>query len=234
MGVNGAKFMREAYQQQLQELRDKLLIMGSMVIQALGDSIDALKTHDIENARRIIAEDKKINALKFEIEDEVLTLIATQQPMAGDMRLLAAVLEISGELERMGDYAKGISRITLMLGPECTLRIPAEIQLMADKGVDMLRRALDAFVGQDLVAARAIPLEDDEMDTMYNRVNRELIARVMAHPSRGDQLNYISWAAHNLERFGDRVTNICERTMYTITGEFSEFDAREPAGSGVN
>ena len=147
--------------------------------------------------------------------------LATQQPTARDLRLIAGVMEINIELERMGDYAKGISRITIMLGPECTMRIPAEIQQMADIGLWTCCAArwirLSTRTWQ---TARAIPLEDDEMDTMYNRVNRDLIARVMAHPSRSDQLNYISWAAHNLERFGDRVTNICERTMYTITGEF--------------
>lgn len=225
---------RVYFDQELQKLQDDLVVFGSMVSDAILDSVKAMRERDVAKAERIVGYDRMLNERRFGIEDRCLTLLATQQPTARDLRLIAGVMEINIELERMGDYAKGISRITTMLGPECTLRIPAEIQQMADKGVDMLRRALDAFVNQDLETAKVIPLEDDEIDTMYNRVNRELIARVMAHPSRSDQLNYISWAAHNLERFGDRVTNICERTMYTITGEFLEFDAREPEGSGVN
>lgn len=226
--------MREAYQQQLQELRDKLLIMGSMVIQALGDSVDALKTHDIEDARRIIAEDKKINALKFEIEDEVLTLIATQQPMAGDMRLLAAVLEISGELERMGDYAKGIGRIVIYMDGKPPIKPLVDVPRMHEIVVDMLQRALDAFVNHDVAAAKTIPADDDTVDALYNQVNRELITLIMAHPEQIEQANYLSWAAHNLERAADRVTNICERVIYTETGVYREVDTAEFGISGVN
>ena len=225
---------RVYFDQELQRLQDDLIVFGSMVTEAILESVKALRERDVEKAEKIIGYDRTLNERRFNIEDRCLTLLATQQPAARDLRLIAGVMEINTELERMGDYAKGIGRIILMLGPECTLRIPVEIQQMADVGVSMLRRALDAFVNQDLAAARVIPLEDDELDVLYNRVNRELIGRVMAHPSRSDQLNYVSWAAHNLERFGDRVTNICERTMYTITGEFLEFDAREPAASGVN
>ncbi len=225
---------RAYFDHELQKLQDDLISFGSMVSEAILDSVKALQERDVVNAEKIVAYDQTLNELRFDIEDRCLTLLATQQPAARDLRLIAGVMEINIELERMGDYAKGISRITLMLGPECTLRIPKEIQQMAGLGVDLQRKALDAFVGQDLDTAKAIPFEDDKMDAMYNQVNRELITRIMAHPNRGDQLNYISWAAHNLERFGDRVTNICERTIYTITGEYSEFDAREPAASGVN
>lgn len=225
---------RVYFDQELQQLQDDLIVFGSMVTEALLDSVKAMRERDVVKAERIVGYDKTLNKRRFGIEDRCLTLLATQQPTAGDLRLIAAVMEINIELERMGDYAKGIGRITLMLGPECQIRVPPEIQHMATKGVDMLRRALDAFINSDLDAARSIPLEDDELDAMYNQVNRDLIARVMAHPARSDQLNYMSWAAHNLERFGDRVTNICERIMYTITGEFLEFDAREPSASGVN
>jgi phosphate transport system protein len=226
--------IRGYFDQELQQLQDDLIVLGSMVSEALQDAVAALRERRVDKAERIIAYDRVLNERRFAIEDRCLTLLATQQPTAGDLRLIAAVLEISMELERMGDYAKGIGRITVMLGPECTIRIPPEIQQMTDFGMDMLRRALDAFINHDLSAARSIPLEDDAVDRLYNQVNRELITRVMAHPSRSDQLNYVSWAAHNLERFSDRVTNICERIIYTITGEFREFDAHEPEASGVN
>jgi phosphate transport system protein len=226
--------MRDAYRQQLQDLRDKLLIMGSMASRALGDSIDALKTQDLDEARRIIAEDKRINGLKFEIEDEVLALIAMQQPMAGDMRLLAAMLEISGELERIGDYAKGIGRIVVYMDGHTPLKPLVDIPRMYEIVVDMLQRALDAFINHDVEAARNIPLEDDVVDALYNQINSELIMLIMANPSQIEQANYLTWAAHNLERAADRVTNICERIIYTETGVFREIDATEFGVSGMN
>ena len=226
--------MREAYRQQLQDLRDKLLIMGSMVTRALGDAVAALKEQDIDAARRIIAEDKRVNALKFEIEDEALALIAMQQPMAGDMRLLAAILEISGELERMGDYAKGIGRIVVYMDGQPPIKPLIDIPRMYEIVVDMLQRSLDAFVNHDVEAARAIPAEDDLVDALYNQVNSELITLIMAHPDQIEQANYLTWAAHNLERAADRVTNICESIIYTETGIYREIDAAEFGVAGVN
>lgn len=225
---------RTYFDQELQKLQDDIIVFGSMVSEALIDSVKALRERDVVKAEKIVGYDRSLNERRFSIEDRCLTLLATQQPTARDLRLIAAVMEVNIELERMGDYAKGISRITRMLGPECTLVIPPQIAQMAEMGVDMLRRALDAFVNQNLDAANSIPLEDDAMDAMYNEVNRDVITRMMAHPDRSDQLNYITWAAHNLERFGDRVTNICERIIYTITGDFHEFDARNADISSVN
>lgn len=221
------------FSRELQKLQDEMIVFGSVVAEAVQDSVRTLRERDLEGARRLIKSDRALNARRFEIEQETLVLLATQQPMASDLRLLAAILEISTELERMGDYAKGIARITLMLGLEPAVRPLPEIQEMADRGTDMMRRALDAFVNRDLEAARQIPLEDDQIDALYNKVNRELVTMMMAHPDRSDHANYMSWAAHNLERFSDRVTNICERIMYTITGEFLEFDADEPGASGI-
>jgi phosphate transport system protein len=157
-----------------------------------------------------------------------------QQPAAKDLRLLAAILEISSELERIGDYAKGISKISLMLGAEPLVKPLGEIPRMCDKVLDVLGRALDAFVTQDVDAARAIPLEDDELDNMYNSVNRTLLDMIVNNPAITDQANQFSWVAHNLERAGDRVTNICERIVYTVTGELLEFDDSEPQMSGTN
>ena len=226
--------LRTFFTRELQKLQDDLLMLGSMVRQALLEAVDALRTRDLEAARRIIAGDREINRRRHAIEDACLSLIATQQPMAGDLRLLAAILEISTELERMGDYAKGIGRINLMLGPEPLVAPLVEIAQMGEKAVDMLGRALDAFVHQDLAAARAIPHEDDVVDDLYNRLNRGLIDVVTANPKLVDRANYLSWVAHNLERAADRVTNICERVIYTITGEFVEFDAEEPYLSCTN
>ncbi|MEZ4621289.1 MAG: phosphate signaling complex protein PhoU [Caldilineaceae bacterium] len=216
--------LRARYEQDLQQLKDELLLMGSMVTQALREAVDILKRQDPAAAEKLIAYDQQINRRRFKIEDDALTLIATQQPMARDMRFLAAVLELASELERIGDYAKGIARITVYLGREPTIKPLVHIPEMAVIVVEMLRASLDAFVNLDVTAARQIPQEDDRIDELYNTVNRELIQLVIANPAIMDRANYYSWAAHNLERAADRVVNICERIVYTVTGEFVEMD----------
>lgn len=226
--------IRTHYARELQRLQEQLLMLGSMVSEAIRASVNALKQRDLETAKRIIANDKEINAQRYRIEDDCLTLIATQQPMAGDLRLLAAILEISTELERMGDYAKGIGRIILHMGYQPLINPLPEIPQMADKALDMLHRSLDAFIHQDVDAARAIPRADDEVDALYNQVNRALLVLIVQQPEVTDHANYLMWAAHNLERAADRVTNICERVVYTVTGEFVEFDADEQAFSGLH
>ena len=163
-----------------------------------------------------------INEKRFDIEEQVMILIATQQPMAHDLRLLASILEIIAELERMGDYAKGIAKINIRMGDEPLLKPLIDIPRMAQKGADMLHRALTAFVNEDVETARAIPAEDDEVDALYNQVYRELMTFVIQDPKTIERANWLLWVAHNLERFADRVTNICERTVFIATGEIRE------------
>ena len=225
---------RTHFDRDLQRLQDDLLLLGSIVRQALGDAVTALCERDLESAKRIVAGDREINMRRFAIEDDCLALIAMQQPAAKDLRLIAAILEISSELERIGDYAKGISKINLMMGPEPFVKPLIDIPRMCDKVQNVLARALDAFVNQDIEVARAIPLEDDELDELYNTINRHLLSMIVKNPAITDHANYLSWVAHNLERAGDRVTNICERVVYTVTGEFVEFDGQEPQMSGTN
>jgi phosphate transport system protein len=219
--------IRQHYEKELQRLQDELLLMGSMVNQALRQAVEILKRQDLAAAQQLITDDKTINRRRFAIEDAVLTLIATQQPMARDMRFLAAVLELSSELERIGDYAKGIARITIYLGQDPVVKPLIHIPQMSAIVNEMLRMALDAFINLDVTTARQIPHEDDKVDELYNTVNRELIQLVIANPSIMDRANYFSWAAHNLERAADRVVNICERIVYTATGEFIEMDVEE-------
>lgn len=216
---------RKLFDLELNQLQDDVLMMGSMVIQALRDAVDVLKRQDVEGGQRLIDGDLVINNKRYNIEMRVLTLIATQQPMAGDLRLLAAVLEIVTELERIGDYAKGIGKITMLLGREPLIKPLTDIPKMCDKVLDMLRRALDAFVEQDLEVARTLPSEDDEVDDLYNKIQRDLLDILLEKPILFDRANYIIWAAHNLERAADRVTNICERIIFTVTGELVEMDA---------
>jgi phosphate transport system protein len=215
---------RENFDRQLNHLLDDVLLLGSMAELAVLSAVEALKKRDIETSRRVYAEDAKINVKRYEIEQNCLTLIATQQPMARDLRLLAAILEIITELERIGDYGKGIARINISL-PEGPLVKPlVDIPKMAELGLDMLHRSLTAFVKKDVETARAIPNEDDAIDALYNRVYRDLLDIIIADPSKADRANYLMWAAHNLERLADRVTNICERIVFVATGEIIELD----------
>jgi phosphate transport system protein len=216
---------RETFERQLQMMVDQVLVLGSMVEQAVLDALDAFKRRDLAAARRIYEADGLINEKRYAIEAGCVTLIATQQPMARDVRFLAAILEIITELERIGDYAKGICKVTQLISEEKIDPVLIDnLQQMANCGLDMLRRALDAFVAVDAESAREIPSEDDSVDQLYNQIYQRLMEQMMQDISTIDHANHIMWAAHNLERLGDRVTNICERVIYVATGEMKELD----------
>ncbi len=218
---------RESLDRELHHLQDEVLLLGSMVEQALLGAVDALRDRNMEVALRIYRDDRLINEKRFAIENAVLILIATQQPMAHDLRILAAVLEVITELERMGDYAKGICKVNRLLGDD-SIPIPIrEITHMAELSVSMLHRALSAFITEDSAMARTIPLEDDLVDDLYNRIYRTMVALMTSDPSTIDHANYLLWVAHNLERAADRVTNICERTVFIATGELMELETDE-------
>src|SRR4030043_1248545 len=216
---------RETFERQLQMILDQVLVLGSMVEQAVLNSLNALKQRDQAAARRIYDADLHINEKRYSIESGCITLIATQQPMARDVRFLAAILEIITELERIGDYAKGICKITQIISEEAIDPVLIdELQQMAACGLDMLRRALDAFVIGDAATAREIPLEDAKVDQLYNQISHKLLEQMMVDSSTIDHASHIMWAAHNLARMADRVTNICERIIYVATGEMKELD----------
>ena len=219
--------VRKTFEIEIQQVKDDVLVLGSMVEQAVLGSIDALKKRDIKASERIFAQDREINAKRFEIENKLMILIATQQPMARDLRILASTLEIVSELERMGDYAKGIANINIRMGDAPLLKPLIDVPRMANKGVDMLHRALTAFVNEDVETAKSIPVEDDEVDALYNQVYRELMTYVIADPTAIERANWLLWVAHNLERFADRVTNICERTIFIATGEMAEIKSSD-------
>ena len=218
---------RENLDRQIQQLLDQVLVLGSMVEQATHNAVNALKNHQPSEARLIYDNDSQINQKRFEIENTCLTLIATQQPMARDLRVIASVLEIATELERMGDYAKGNARICMMMKWIPPGNVMADLPKMADIATGMLHRAMGAFVAADAELAAKIPKEDTKVDDLYNKINRSLVAEVTADPTMIDQTNLLIWAAHNLERMADRVTNICERTIYVATGEMKELDVTD-------
>jgi phosphate transport system protein len=214
--------VRERFQTELERIQDDILVLGSMVGSAIVESVEILKRRDHEAARRLRNADRRINEKRYALESTVLTMIATQQPMASDMRILAAALEIATELERLGDYAKGIAKASLMIGDEPLVKPLIDIPLMAEKAVDMLSRALDAFARRDVDMAFSIPDDDEEVDALYNQVYRELVTFIMGDPSVIEQANNLLWVAHNLERTADRVVNLCERIIYMVTGEMVE------------
>jgi phosphate transport system protein len=223
---------RESFERALQAELDQVLLLGSMSAMAIQQSVEALQRHDHATAKKIIEADLRINEKRYHIEQECITLIATQQPMARDVRFLTAILEIITELERIGDYAKGISKINLLLQDEIEdPPIYYDLHRMADLGLGMLHRALDAFVSLDVAVARAIPVEDDQVDRLYNHVYMQLIQAMMTDKTTISRASHLMWAAHNLERMADRVTNICERIVYAGTGEMKELDVTTGSGT---
>lgn len=217
--------MRTVFHKRLREIQDDIIVMGSMVSKAILRSIDALKNRDLELARQIIADDQKINDKRFEIEEKCIELIATQQPLASDLRIIIAILNITTEIERIGDYAVGIARIVIMIGDEPPLKPLIDIPRMAEQTVDMLRRSLDALINRDAGAARKIANEDDLVDNLYNQVFRELLTFMAEDPKTITRATRLMWTAHNLERAADRVTNICERVVFIVTGKMEEIGA---------
>jgi phosphate transport system protein len=209
---------RETFDEQIGELQDDLLAMGELVDKAIERSIQSLANRDLELAQQIIDEDVLINQAQSDLEERCLVLIATQQPLASDLRIILAVSNIAVELERMGDYAKGIAKITLMIGDQPPLKPLIDIPRMAEKGRQLLHWQLDAFIRRDPDTARRLGTEDDEVDALYDQVYRELMFFMTQDPKTITRATHLLWVAHNLERIADRTTNIGERVVFLVTG----------------
>jgi phosphate transport system protein len=216
---------RETYDKKLLQIKDEILLLGSMVEQASLDSVTAFKNRDIAAAKIVVEDDQNINDKRFAIENAILILMATQQPLAHDLRMLASMLIVTNELERMGDYAKGIAHNTIRLDTK-EIPIPIiEIEAMAKKGVGMLHRALFAFIKEDIKVALTIPAEDNDVDDLFNKCYRSIVNNMITNPATIDDSSLLLWVVHDLERFGDRVVNICERTVFIKSGEMLEMDS---------
>ena len=214
--------IRTGFHKKLREIQDDILVMGSMVSKAIARSTEALQGRDLKLAQQIINDDQKINQKRFEIEEKCVQLIATQQPMASDLRAIISVLNIITELERIGDYAEGNAKIAIMIGNEPPLKPLIDIPHMAEKTIDMLNRSLDAFIKRDADAAKAIIAEDDFIDNLYDQVFRELLFFMAEDPKTITRATRLIWVTHNLERSADRVTNICERVIFIVNGKMEE------------
>ena len=216
---------RATLDRDLNAVQDDLLRMGGLLDAAIAKSLEALAKRDQDLARQIIADDAHVNTLRFHIEEACLALIATQQPAARDLRAVLAAMIIVSELERMGDYAAGIAKTVLRMGDAPLLKPLIDMPRMADECRAMLRRALDAYVAHDADMARAVAAQDDVIDNLYNQIFRELLSFIVEDPHTTTRALYLLFAAHNLERIGDRAVNISERVIFMTSGELKELNA---------
>ncbi len=216
--------LRADFDHKLKVLQDDLIGLGNLVGQAINQAMDALKNRNLDASQRVVAGDDLIDQKRFELEDQCIDLIATQQPIAIDLRTLMAVLHISVELERVGDYAEGIAKVTLLMEDEPASKPLYDLPLLADKASDMLGRSLDALVLRDAGAAEQVCEDDDQVDNLYREVYRELLTLMTKDPQSIKRATYLLWVAHDLERIADRATNIAERVIFLVTGKLPVVD----------
>jgi len=216
---------RTAFHQHLREVEDDVITMKNMVAKAIGRAIEALQKRDLTLAHQIIADDAQINKQRFSIEDKCIGLIATQQPVANDLRFIVAVLNMIVELERIGDYADGIAKIVIMIGDEPPLKPLIDIPRMGEITIEMIDKSLQSFVTRDVELAMQVVSLDSVVDGLYDQVFRELLTFMMVDPKTINRATRLIWVAHNLERAADRATNISERAVFTITGKMEEIGA---------
>lgn len=217
---------RTVFTQSLQDLQDGVLTLGSMVEKAIGRAVESLRNQDIVLAQQVVDDDAKINDARWELEEASINLMATQAPMARDLRRIAAVMHIVTELERMADHAEGIAVLTLRTADEPHLKPLVDIPRMADIARELLVEALDAYTEMDAERARQIARRDDEVDRLYEQVYRELLTFMISDPRTITRATHLLWVAHNVERIADRVTNICERVVFVVTGQIEEMNRK--------
>lgn len=220
----GTWVTRERFVQEMDAMKQGILELGSMVDKAVADSMRALADRQLDLAREVVARDKQINLKRFTVEEQVINLLATQQPMARDLRFIAAVLVIAIELERMGDYARGIAEVTIRMGHAPLAQPIVRLSQMADLARDMLGDSLDAFTTQDVSLARSIPAKDNAVDTLNDQIYHDLVQQMIHDPQTVTAATWLLWITHNLERLADRATNIAERVVFMVTGELEEMD----------
>ena len=215
---------RVLYERELAEIEEDMLVMAGMVGRAIDRSIDSLKNRDISLAHQVVLDDVEVNRKRYETEEKCLELLATQQPLASDLRTIVAILHVIVDLERMGDHAEGIAKVAIMLADEPPLKPYIDIPRMAAIATDMLEQSLVAFRTRDIILARQISNRDDEVDALYDQVYKELIIYMLNDPKTIERATHVTWIAHNLERIADRVTNICERVVYMVSGHIEELN----------
>ena len=219
--------LRADFENNLNLIQDEILELSSMVEHSILKSIQALKNRDVTSSQQVIDDDDLIDTKQAEIEEKCIQLIALESPVAGDLRIIVSVMMIAIELERIGDYAEGIGKISVLMGDMPPLKPLIDIPRMAENATKMLRLSIDSFVKRDPHTALNVCDLDDEIDDTYNQVYRELLTYMMADPATIQRATYLLWVAHDLERSADRATNIAERVLFLVTGSSRRDDFRE-------
>ena len=226
--------LRAALDRGLNEITENLLRMREMIDRAFTRALKSLADRDLGLARVVIDEDEHINKIRYNIEEACLALIATQQPTASDLRMIIAIMSVVVDMERMGDYAAGISKTVIRMGDEPLLKPLIDIPKMVELARGMLRDSVQALLDHDVARAREIALRDDEMDDLYQAIFDELVEIMSQVPNSATRATYLLWCAHNLERIGDRVTNIAERVVFVSTGDVKDLNIKEEGVGGIN
>ena len=221
--------VRADFDRSLEELQAELIGLGEMVEKAIVKSMDALERRDLPMAYEVVAEDDQIDEKRFELEERCIDLIATQQPLAVDLRTLLAVLHIAVELERMGDYAEGIGKICMIIGEDDSVETPKQLSQMAKMGITMLRHSLKSLMDRDIDLANDVWDSDDEVDALYDAVCRQIFLDMGQHPKTIEAATHFLWVAHDLERIADRATNIAERVIFVVTGRIGRYKPPQAA-----
>ncbi len=216
--------VREAYHKDLHKLREEILNMGSLVGKAIGDSVLSLKNRDVEMAQKVIDMDNEIDALDHSIEENCMRLLALQQPMARDLRLIISVLKMSIDLERMGDLALEIAVITKITATVPPVKPLIDIPRMSEICQDMLTDTMKALENKDVELAKQVAKRDDEVDALFDQIRRELITIMIEDPKKITGAQHLTFVARYLERIGDHITNLCENVVFMVTGERVELN----------
>ncbi|MFU8794839.1 MAG: phosphate signaling complex protein PhoU [Dethiobacteria bacterium] len=207
------------FEEKMNWLQDKLQQMGNLVEESIALSIEALKSQDLELARKVIDGDDVIDDLEHVIEDKIIEFIATQQPMAKDLRRVATLFKMINDLERMADYATSIARITLRIADQPLIKPLVDIPRMAILSQKMVKQALDAYVREDVELAMTVGKDDDEVDKLFGQIFRELLTIMMENPKTITQATHLLFVGRWLERISDHATNIAEEVIFLVTGE---------------
>jgi phosphate transport system protein len=216
--------IRQVFERSLEGIRDDLWRLSSMVDQAITDSIKSLVNRNADLARQVSVNDSVLNDLRYTVEEQCYRVIATQQPNATDLRVLVGAVSVATNLERIADHAAGIARLTLRMVDQPLVKALVDIPQMAEIDREMVKGAVDAFLRHDAVLAEQIVKRDDEVDRLHDQIYQELIGFMTKDPSTVERATFLLWVSHNLERIGDRATNICERAVYVATGELKEYN----------
>lgn len=213
---------RQSFDRDLGHLEAEVILMSGLVENSIFNALDALKGRDLELSRRVVEEDERVNKKRYEVEIACVEMLRREAPVASDLRRIVSILLISSELERMGDYAKGIARLSLRMGADAPLKELVDIPRMAELSVTMLKRSLEAFLERDPAAvermAASLAGDDDAVDELYSRVQHDLFGLMKKSPDNVERATYLLWAAHNVERIADRATNIAERAVFQVSG----------------